>query len=132
MSGSRDTAPHEVGSWNMAALALLPPGEYTWHHFPQRGYRALAGRATIASLVPVRPRGWSLRLTGFTWHGTGAGPAALAGGSGEMRWFPSSRRAMATAGELLAAAPQPRRERPPPPHPVDTETGGPTQAAFAF
>lgn len=133
MSPARETVvPRDAGAWDTAALALLPSGGYTWHHFPGRGYRALVGTTALASVVPVRPRGWCLAIAGFTWHGTQAGLPVPIDGSGGMRWFTSSRRAMATAGELLAAGPLPRREQPPLPPPVVAETTGATQAAFAF
>lgn len=97
------------GRWREDALAALPPGDYRWHHFSQRGYLALAASCVVARVEKVRPKGWLLRLEAYVWDGAANGQPAEVDGT-EARWFASSRAALAAAGKLLGAAPFCRRE----------------------
>lgn len=103
-------AGDSTGRWLREVVAGLPAGPYAWHHFPRRGYRALVEGTEVARVVPVHPRGWCLRVTGYTWNGFQSELAMLGEMAAGMRWFASSRRAMAVAGGLLAASPYGRRE----------------------
>ncbi len=124
----------DAGVWESGATRRLPAGDFTWVHFPRRGYSALVAGTEIANVAPVRPKGWCLRVAGFHWHGAQAGaPQRLAENAETLRWFASSKAAVAAAGELLSAAPFFRHETPQP-RAVETEdsSAAPAQASLAF